>query len=166
MKASKFNHQLTGLQKDLHYFAYTLSLDKDGSQDLVQETMLKAILNKGKFKPETNLRAWTFTIMKNIFINQYHKNVKTKTISDNSENQFLFDMEGSKRAAMPDSIYAAKEIKRMVNDLRDDHRTPFEMHLKGYKYREIAEKLNISVGNVKIRIYLARQKLMSSICEN
>ncbi len=164
MKTSDFNHQLAGLQKDLSCFAYTLSLDNDQSQDLVQETMLKAILNKGKFTPETNLRAWTFTIMKNIFINQYHK--KKKTVIDTSENYFLFDMEGSKRSASPDSIYAAKEIKSMVNDLKEDHRMPFEMHLKGYKYREIAEKLNISVGNVKIRIYFARQSLMSKISRN
>ena len=71
MTGYEFSNQLLGLQKNLKHFAYTLTTNEDDAKDLLQDTYLKAMLNQEKYADNTNLKAWTFTIMKNIFINNY-----------------------------------------------------------------------------------------------
>jgi RNA polymerase sigma-70 factor (ECF subfamily) len=63
----------------------------------------------------------------------------------------------------PDSVLRTKEISKTVKNLTNDHRIPFEMHTHGYKYKEIAEHMNLSIGTVKSRIFFSRKKLMSSL---
>ena len=61
------------------------------AQDLVQETMLKALTFREKFVHQTNLKAWLFTIMKNIFINNYRRAVKARTIIDTTDNLYYLN---------------------------------------------------------------------------
>ena len=60
----------------------------------------------------------------------------------------------------PESIYAEAEIEKAINSLSDGFRIPFRMHVEGYKYKEIADKLDLKIGTVKSRIFFTRQKLM------
>lgn len=163
MTAVEFNHNLIGMQSYLEYFARKLTNNNhDDAQDLVQETMLKALTFREKFVHQTNFKAWLFTIMKNIFINNYRRNVKARTIIDTTDNLFyLNNTEDS--PISPESELSEKEIRKNINSLEDDHRIPFEMHTQGFKYKEIAEELDISIGTVKSRIFFGRRKLMDKL---
>ena len=59
--------------------------------------------------------------------------------------------------------YDLKEMHRVVNKLPKEYRVPFAMHVSGFKYREIAEKLNLPLGTVKSRIFFTRQKLQEEL---
>ena len=79
-----FNASFNQLTPSLKSFAYNLTKDNEEAKDLYQETAIRAIMNRDKFKAGTNLKAWLFTIMKNIFINNYRKKVKKNTIMDST----------------------------------------------------------------------------------
>ncbi len=165
MTALEFNYKLLGLQKNLKYFAYTLTSNYEDAQDLVQETYLKALTNRDKFTANTNLKAWTFTIMKNTFINNYRQNVRNNTILDKTDDLYYLNLSKESKTGLPDSSYAIKEITREIKKIDQDQRKPFEMYNDGYKYKEIADKLNLSIGTVKSRIFFTRKKLMEALNE-
>ncbi len=166
MTALEFNYKLLGLQKNLKYFAYTLTSNYEDAQDLVQETYLKALTNREKFTDNTNLKAWTFTIMKNTFINNYRQNVRNNTILDKTDDLYYLNLSTKSSVGLPDSDFTLKEIKQTINTISSEQRTPFEMYNNGYKYKEIAEELNLSIGTVKSRIFFTRKKLMEALKEN
>ena len=85
-----FEQKLLDTSKGLLSFALNLTKNMDDAKDLLQETSIRVISNKEKFNPGTNFKAWSFTIMKNIFINNYRKQRKANTVFDSSENNFLF----------------------------------------------------------------------------
>lgn len=163
MTALEFNYKLLGLQKNLKYFAYTLTSNYEDAQDLVQETFLKALTNRDKFTANTNLKAWTFTIMKNTFINNYRQNVRNNTILDKTDDLYYLNLSKESSIGLPDSALSEKEIQREINRIDEDQRLPFEMYNRGFKYKEIAEKLNLSIGTVKSRIFFTRKKLMEAL---
>ncbi len=163
MTAVEFNYKLLGLQKNLKYFAYTLTSNYEDAQDLVQETYLKALTNRDKFTANTNLKAWTFTIMKNTFINNYRQNVRNNTILDKTDDLYYLNLSKESNTGLPDSSYAIKEINREIKKIDQDQRKPFEMYNEVYKYKEIADKLNLSIGTVKSRIFFTRKKLMEAL---
>ncbi len=163
MTAVEFNYKLLGLQKNLKYFAYTLTSNYEDAQDLVQETFLKALTNRDKFTANTNLKAWTFTIMKNTFINNYRQNVRNNTILDKTDDLYYLNLSKESSIGLPDSALSEKEIQREINRIDQDQRLPFEMYNRGFKYKEIAEKLNLSIGTVKSRIFFTRKKLMEAL---
>ncbi len=163
MTAIEFNNRLLSIEDKLKYFAYSLTTDHEEAKDLLQETMLKALTNRDKFTDPRNFNSWAYTIMKNTFINNYRRNAKSNTIfnkTDNNEN-----LPHKLEAISPESEHAFKEIKKKVDNLQDDFRIPFQMFTDGFKYKEIAEELNIPIGTVKSKIFFARQKLMDSLPE-
>lgn len=163
MTTIEFNYRLTGMQKHLEYFAKKLTNNDDDAQDLLQETFLKALIFKDKFVESTNLKAWLFTIMKNIFINNYRRNMRAKTIIDTTDNLYHINTSSGNAPITPESQLAEQEILNEIENLSDDQRIPFEMHTQGFKYKEIAEELEISIGTVKSRIFFTRKKLMENL---
>lgn len=163
MTAMEFNTQLINLHKNLHYFANTLTGNNEDANDLLQDTYLKALTNREKFEDDTNLKAWTLTIMKNTFINNYRKTHKLNTLIDRSDDLNFMNIQRKSDFPAPDSQLIVKEIYSKISKLDENQRLPFELFNLGYKYHEIAAKLNISIGTVKSRIFLSRQKLMSSL---
>lgn len=161
MTAIEFNNQVLGFSKPLKYFALNLTMNDEDAQDLLQETMLKALTYRDKFVEKTNLKAWLYTIMKNTFINNYRRAVKTNTIIDQTKELYYINIPQNSGFASPESSFAFKEMSTVVNDLEDEYRVPFTMFLEGFKYKEIAEHLNLPIGTVKSRIFIARQKLMT-----
>jgi len=161
MSQAEFNTALIGLEPNLERFAYSLTSNIEDARDLLQETYLKALTYRDKFEDDTNMKAWTFTIMKNTFINNYRKAVKQNTTFDSSDNQFLMNSKSENNG--PEAQYSHNEINKKIEDLDDDFRVPFQMHTSGYKYKEIAEELNLKIGTVKSRIFFSRQKLMNAL---
>lgn len=160
MESSEFYNGLIGMKSNLQRFAMSLTSDRESASDLVQETYLKAITNKDKFAEYTNLKAWTFTIMKNSFINNYRFNTLKNSYLTGSQDLSYLNMPHDKGFVSPESTYNAHEIEEAINSLSDKFRIPFRLHVEGFKYKEIAEKLNLKVGTVKSRIFFTRQKLM------
>ena len=163
MTQLQFNTALLGLQDKLLYYALSLTSDHEKAEDLLQETFLKALVYRDKFAQNTNFKAWIYTIMKNTFINNYRRNVKSKNTFDGSNNDFHLKSSKDKSYPSPESIYSSKEITKCINALEDEYRVPFNMFLDGYKYKEIAEDLNLPLGTVKSRIFFTRKKLEKSL---
>ena len=101
--------------------------------------------------------------MKNTFINNYRKNQKINMVIDNSEDLYMLNNLSKSDFPSPESSVSEKQIKKTISSLGEDQRLPFEMHNSGYKYKEIADFLNISIGTVKSRIFFTRRKLMESL---
>lgn len=162
MTAIEFNNQVQNITPSLSPVAYNLTRDIDDAKDLVQETILKALTNRDKFKAGTNIKAWLYTIMRNTFINNYNKVVKRSSNVDsteylqyqNSDENFVTYNKGT-------SSFVMSDINQAIANLNEEHRTPFMMYYVGYKYLEIAEKLKIPIGTVKNRIHIARKELKS-----
>ncbi len=163
MTATDFNTRLISLQDNLKYFAKSLTSNEDDANDLMQETFLKAIQYKDKFDPATNLKAWTYTIMKNTFINNYRKNMRKSTFVDTTDDLYYLNVNNKAEDSVPDTQYFKDEINKKIESLEDEHRIPFKMHFEGYKYKEIAEVLNLSIGTVKSRIFFSRKKLINKL---
>jgi RNA polymerase sigma factor (sigma-70 family) len=163
MTAIEFNYELTSLWDNLERFAVRLTSNRDDAKDLLQETFLKAISYRDKFSDNTNLKAWTYTIMKNTFINNYRRLSKVNTTFDNSRDLFYLNLHNSSGLGMPESFYSTQEIEKKIELLDDEFKVPFIMHVQGYKYKEIADELNLKIGTVKSRIFFARKKLMESL---
>jgi RNA polymerase sigma-70 factor (ECF subfamily) len=163
MTAIEFNHRIVSLYDQLKYFARTLTPNVEEAEDLVQDTYIKALSNREKFRNDINIKAWLFTIMKNTFINNYRRSQKAGTIIDNTDDLYYMNLSSSTRDFTPEAVMSEKEISRHISGLTDEHRVPFEMFNSGYKYKEIAEDLNISIGTVKSRIFFGRKKLMDKL---
>jgi RNA polymerase sigma-70 factor, ECF subfamily len=145
---------------NLQKFAMSLTSNRESALDLVQDTYVKAITYKDKFVDFTNLKAWVFTIMKNTFINNYRRNVKENTLIDGTQDLYYINLPHDKGYVSPESTYAEAEIEKAIDSLSDEFRIPFRMHIEGFKYKEIADKLDLKIGTVKSRIFFTRQKLM------
>jgi RNA polymerase sigma-70 factor (ECF subfamily) len=163
MTAIEYNSSILGLESSLRYFARKLTNNEEDANDLVQETYLKALTFRDKYSHNTNLKAWLFTIMKNIFINSYRRSKKAQTIIDTTDNLHYIHRHIDSFPVTPDSQYSEGEIMKVIGELEDDHRIPFEMHTQGFKYKEIADHLDISIGTVKSRIFFGRKKLMDRL---
>lgn len=163
MTQIQFNNTLLSLKKNLRYYALSLTSDSERADDLLQETMLKALTYRDKFRENTNFKAWIYTIMRNTFINDYRRNVKRKNTFDYMNNDIHLLQSPDKVFPSPDSFYNSKEILASIEALEDEYRVPFNMFLEGYKYKEIAEELELPLGTVKSRIFFTRKKLEKSL---
>ena len=88
MKTVDFTQHLLSIQTELFRFAFKLTADREEANDLLQETSLKALDNEEKFTPDTNFKGWMYTIMRNIFINNYRKVVRDQTFVDQTDNLY------------------------------------------------------------------------------
>ena len=165
MKSLSFRKDLVGVQDELLRFAYKLTTDREEANDLLQETSLKALDNEDKYMPDTNFKGWMYTIMRNIFINNYRKTVRDQTFVDQTDNLFHLIFSHESGFDSTEGAYDLKEIHRVVNALPKDYRVPFAMYVSGFKYREIAEKLGLPLGTVKSRIFFTRQRLQNELKE-
>jgi RNA polymerase sigma-70 factor (ECF subfamily) len=164
MSTLEFQQQLVGLRQQLYYFALSLTKDRDNALDLLQESQLRALTYRDKFRDNTNFKAWLYTIMKNTFINDHRRSKRTKALMDNVDRE----RDQVRRVQMPnspDGRVRMGEIQRSLQQLDPAFRIPFTMHHEGYKYHEIAEHLNIPIGTVKSRIFQARQRLMEKLTD-
>lgn len=158
-----FKSRILGLQGNLLSFAYQLTTNREEAQDLLQDTTLKVLDNEEKYVENVNFKGWVFTIMRNIFINNYRQNVRKATVIDQTENLYHLNICQDSGFTTPDGSYAVQEISESINSFPDEYRIPFSMHVAGYKYQEIADKMNLPLGTVKSRIFFARQRLQNML---
>jgi RNA polymerase sigma factor (sigma-70 family) len=163
MSTLEFNQLLLVNSDFLNPFAINLTRDKETAKDLVQETMYKAIANREKYINGTNIKAWLYTIMRNIFINDYRKRSKQQTILDATPNDFLIDHNQTSISNLAESKLRLKEIEKAIYFLPSIFKDPFLLYFDGYKYHEIANILREPLGTIKSRIHFARKLLKKKI---
>ncbi|MEI7676304.1 MAG: RNA polymerase sigma factor [Bacteroidales bacterium] len=163
MNTINFTERLMGLQDNLKNFAYQLTANREDAEDLLQDTTLKALDNQEKYLENVNFKGWVFTIMKNIFINNYRKVVRNQTIIDQTEDLYHLNLPQESGFDTPDGSYSVKEIMKAINGFSDEYKVPFTMHVAGFKYQEIADKMTLPIGTVKSRIFFARQRLQETL---
>jgi len=163
MSTIEFNSKFEQMNGVLNSFAYNLTKNIEDAKDLFQETAYRAMINRDKFMPGTNFKAWLFTIMKNIFINNYRKKAKSNTIVDTTDNLYYLNSGSTTVYNQAESNIMMKELNGMVESLDDSLKVPFVMHFEGYKYQDIAEKLSLPLGTIKSRIFFARKELKDYI---
>ena len=165
MNSSDFQSKLMNLQSNLLNFAFILTSNRDDAYDLLQDTTLKVLDNEDKYAENTNFKGWVFTIMRNIFINNYRKVTRAATVVDQTEDLYHLNISQDSGLETPEGSVAANEITAAINSFSDELRIPFSMHVAGYKYNEIAEKMNLPLGTIKSRIFFARQKLQIMLAD-
>ena len=158
-----FKRELLELQSELQRFAFKLTADKEEANDLLQETSLRALQNMEKYTPDTNFKGWIYTIMRNIFINNYRKVLREQTFVDYTDNLHNIDSVQLTMDSVTENDYDHKELRRVLNSLPDIYKVPFSMFVSGFKYREIADKLSLPLGTVKSRIFLTRHSLQEEL---
>ena len=159
MTALEFSYSVDSLSVSLKPFALRLTRDMEDANDLLQETLLKAFSNREKYTDGTNLKAWMYTIMKNTFITNYQRMVRKNTFIDSTDNLHYINSSSNTIENSAHGKFAMKDITKAIENLDDAYKIPFTMHFKGFKYHEIAEKLDIPIGTVKNRIHIARKEL-------
>jgi len=165
MTVIEFNRQLVDQQLPLRRFAYSLTMNGEEAQDLVQDTFMKALYYRERFMDATNLKAWLYTIMKNTFINNYRKAIKTRQLIHITDDLSAIRPAMGSGAPGAESLIREKQIRSAIDALQEDYRIPFTRYFDGYKYKEIADELQLPIGTVKSRIFLARKKLMAELKE-
>jgi RNA polymerase sigma factor (sigma-70 family) len=163
MTALEFNHALLSNAEFLRPFAIHLTKNHDDANDLYQETMYKALANQEKYNTGTNIRAWLYTIMRNIFINNYRRKNKQRTIFDNTPGDILLNQQNTVTGNLAESNLRVKELKEAIENLPEIFKTPFLLYFEGYRYHEIAEALDEPLGTIKSRIHFARKLLKEQI---
>lgn len=163
MTEIEFQYKLISFQEPLLRLAYSLTSDGEDAKDLLQETFLKALKYCDKFVNESNFKGWICTIMRNTFINSYHRSLRYNTYCDHSKSLQMQNELCASGAEDPHSKYVSKELRKMIDSLDESIRLPFKMHQEGFKYKEIALALTLNIGTVKSRIFVARRKLIRQL---
>jgi len=163
MSTIEFNQMLMNNADYLRPFAITLTRDSETAKDLLQETMYRALANKEKYSVGTNIKAWLYTIMRNIFINNYRKNARQSVILDGTSNEFLLNSKQFAIANRAETNLNLKSMLESVHHLPEIFRNPFMLYFEGYKYHEISDVLREPLGTIKSRIHFARKLLKQQI---
>ncbi|MEN9686190.1 MAG: hypothetical protein RLZZ28_1976 [Bacteroidota bacterium] len=163
MSAHEFSQLLLSNAEFLKPFAINLTHDNEEAKDLYQETLFRALANKDKYHVGTNIKAWLYTIMRNIFINDYRKKTKRGALVDADANEFLLNSRSATTANEALGGLLGKEIQKAIHHLPEIFRNPFLLYFDGFKYHEIAGMLGEPLGTIKSRIHFARKLLRLQI---
>lgn len=165
MNTSEFSHRLVTARHFLQEQALKFTPDRAYAEDLVQDTLLKAVRNRNKFEAwhENSLESWLYVILKNTFLSDYRKQKRRQ-----DKLELLSDLEGflpSRRLGVnqASSLLIAEEIDRAFKAIKDEYRTTFMLYHKGFKYSEIAEIMHLPLGTVKSHIHEARKALQKEL---
>jgi RNA polymerase sigma-70 factor (ECF subfamily) len=165
MGIGNFHTMLLDVQGNLLNFAFTLTSNRDDAYDLLQDTTLKVLDNEDKFVENHNFKGWVFTIMHNIFINNYRQSLRTAMYIDRTDDAVAHNLPRVLGHDTPEGAFAVQEISDAINEFAYEYRQPFAMHVAGYKYEEIADEMALPIGTVKSRIFFARRRLQQILSD-
>ncbi|MBI1305638.1 MAG: sigma-70 family RNA polymerase sigma factor [Bacteroidetes bacterium] len=155
----KLDQEINNEQAALTSYALQLTKNVEDANDLVQETLLKALTYQSKFTEGTNLKGWLYTIMRNSFINNYRRLMRRNTFIDTTDNTFFIDAPTHTTENLGEDKFLNKDLQDAIETLPEDLKITFTMNMRGFKYHEIAEELDIPIGTVKTRIFVAKRRL-------
>jgi len=163
MTAIQFQEKILSIQKNMYSFAMLLTANRYDAEDLLQETTLRVLDNQEKYVDNVNFKGWVLTIMRNIFINNYRKALRSQVFVGQTGDLHNLNVPEDSKWDNPEESITIKEIYFIINSLNDDLKVPFSMHLDGYKYNEISDRLALPLGTVKSRIFFARRELQRNL---
>ena len=157
-------------QPELYGVAMRICRDPDTAKDLVQETLLRAMVAWSSFEPGSNLRAWLFRILTNAFINGYRKRRRHQRFASERPGDALTALYGRDQDCtddLEDTLYGEElsdEVQGALDRLGADYRDVVERaDLKGQKYKDIADDLDVPIGTVMSRLFRARRVLETEL---
>lgn len=162
MSIIEFNQSLINNADYLKPFAITLTRDTESAKDLLQETMFRALANHDKYRSGTNIKAWLYTIMRNIFINDYRR-TKQQAIVAQAPDELFGESAAMSIKNNAESTLVMKDIQAAIHHLPNIFREPFILYFEGYRYHEIAVILSEPLGTIKSRIHFARKLLKEQL---
>jgi len=165
MATQAFQDRLMALQSNMLNFAFMLTSDRDNAYDLLQDTTLKALDSEDKYGENVNFKGWVFTIMRNIFINNYRRASRCATVVDQTEDLYHLNISQDSGLATPEGSLSANEITAAIEEMPKEYSQPFSLYVSGYKYEEIAKELSLPLGTVKSRIFFARKRLQTRFAD-
>jgi RNA polymerase sigma-70 factor (ECF subfamily) len=138
----------------LRAFAISLSGNVDRADDLVQETLLRALVNIDSFEPGTNLSAWLFTILRNLFRSEYRKRRREVEDADGTFAETL------KSQPEQEARVEFREFRSALAKLPPDQREALILvGASGFSYEEAAGICGCAIGTIKSRVNRARTRL-------
>lgn len=160
------------LSGELYATALRLTRNPDDARDLVQETMLRAMVAWASFETGTNVRAWLYRILTNSFINIYRKRRRHQRFAverPGDTRMAVFGTTEDSRPAPIDELTDAQlsdEVSAALSRLGPDYREVVERaDLGGQRYRDIADALSVPIGTVMSRLFRARRQLEGELGE-
>ena len=163
MTKNEFDTMVIEQSDSLKLYARNFTSDYEDANDLVQDTILKAVTYFKNFKEGTNLKGWLYTIMKNTFINNYRRIVKTNSFITKDEDISSSNLLLSASCNQGESKFVMEDIHEALANLSEEYYIPFSLYFEGFKYHEISDHLNIPNGTVKTRIHVARKLMKRSL---
>lgn len=163
MESFDFEEELIALEGKLRSYAYLLFPQRGDAEDLIQETLLKALENRERYNENVNFKGWLYTIMHNIFINICKSKRYCMFLSLSDGN---VGAEMARAMEFADDEYSFKEVCQVIDELPENLRVVVSMRLKGFKYLEIANRTGIPIGLVKSRIFYGKKKLKEMLDES
>lgn len=155
MESHYLNIPLLKFKQGLSIYIQSLNLESE-DQNLVQESLLHAILNRPRYRMEEYLNTLTSTIKKKAFINNYRRIVMQNPAERPEDTLFLI----YKPASDSDVTTVFNKIIQTIEHLNERLIKPFKMYVEGYKYTEIADAVRLKIETVKKRILIARSQLI------
>lgn len=157
MESFDFEQELITLQGKLRNYAYLLFPQKEDAEDLLQETLLKALENRERYNENMNFKGWLYTIMHNTFVN-ICKSKKYCLFLSMSDGNLDADIARTMEDFATDEL-SFEEVAQIVDELPENLRVVLSMRLKGFKYFEIAAYTGMPLGLVKSRIFYGKKRL-------
>lgn len=149
-----FRQELTALIPHLRAFSRSLCGNATLADDVAQDAMLKAWKSRAKFKPGSNLKAWTFTILRNQFYSIKRRSWRATSLDQEVAEQTIVAQSDQEK------VVELNELRRGLNNLKDDQREALILvGASGLSYEEAAEICGCAVGTIKSRVSRARKAL-------
>jgi len=161
-----FADEVVGLRPRLVGFAFTLAREHAEAEDLVQETILRALAARDRFRPGTNLRAWLFTILRNLHLNRRRASAARPALVP-LEDVDVQGHAGSAPRLVEETVILRAEVARIRAAMRDiPPALAMTLHLVAVEdltYSEVAAILEVPVGTVMSRMFRARRRLLEKL---
>ena len=164
IKERKFRERVSNFREDLYLYAYSLTKNHFDSDDLLQESFLRAIQNYHNFREDRNLKGWLRTIIYSVFVNNYRKKKRKYPQVNIDDVPELIESKSSVESFELDDNYLDTEVRKVLRDLPRQYKSVLLLHfIGGYEYKQIAEMLRIPLGTVMSRIFRARKWLKARL---
>jgi len=155
---TEYEKSVIKLSKVLNSYALKLTKNKQDADDLTQETLISAILKEDSFQKGTNLNAWLHKMMFNLFRQRLKPKIRKfdKLVESISNESLVY------KNYITNSILSKLNIdviNCIINKLPNTQKDCFVLYNTGYKYKEIAEKLNIPIGTVMSSLSNAKKTI-------
>lgn len=165
--ATRIENELMGYAPVLRKYALYLTRESSQAADLFQDTAERIIRHGESLKPGTSFKAWSKTIMKNVYINGYRRTqTRLRKATDIEQlSPVSYSLERSQDLNLGEQHVFIERIEQAIDNLEDRMKCTFQMYRNGYKYQEIADELEQPIGTIKSRIHQARIYLKRELSE-